>query len=149
MERTVNPRGCTSLKLRQLSRVVTRHYDSYVAATGLKNSQYSLLSHALMLGPVRPSELALRMGLQPSTLTRNLRPLVSQGLLRLGLGADARSRVVEVTAAGRAKRAEAKLAWKHAQVSLNGRLGVARTAALHELIDECMMQLGSDAAAID
>jgi DNA-binding MarR family transcriptional regulator len=149
MEPTVNPRGCTNLKLRQLSRVVTRHYDSYVAATGLKNTQYSLLSHALMLAPVRPSELALRMGLQPSTVTRNLRPLVLQGLLRLGPGDDARSRLIEVTAAGRAKRAEAKLAWKQAQLALNARLGLKRAAALHELIDECMTLLGSVATPLD
>jgi DNA-binding MarR family transcriptional regulator len=143
MEPSVNPRGCTNLKLRQLSRVVTRHYDAYIAATGLKNTQYSLLSHVVLLGPVRPSELALRMRLQPSTLTRNLRPLVSQGWLRLGTGTDARSRLVEVTSAGRAKRAEAKIAWKRAQLALNAELGLKRAAALHELIDECMARLGS------
>ena len=57
----VKPQGCTNLKLRQLSRAVTRHYDAYVAPTGLKNSQYSLLSHVVLLGPLRPSDLAARM----------------------------------------------------------------------------------------
>ena len=33
------PRGCTNLKLRQLSRRVTRHYDAIVSAAGLKNTQ--------------------------------------------------------------------------------------------------------------
>lgn len=57
MAEAVKPQGCTNLKLRELARVVTRHYDAYVAPTGLKNSQYSLLSHVVLLGPIRPGEL--------------------------------------------------------------------------------------------
>jgi DNA-binding MarR family transcriptional regulator len=132
------PRGCTNLKLRQLSRAVTRHYDAYVAATGLKNTQYSLLSHVVALGPVRPSTLAQHMRLDASTLTRNLQPLVAQGWVVQGPGDDARSRFVEVTEAGRAKRTEVHKAWKQAQLALNQRLGDARVAALHTMLDECL-----------
>jgi hypothetical protein len=63
MADAVKPQGCTNLKLRQLSRAVTRHYDAYVAPTGLKNTQYSLLSHVVLLGPLRPTDLAQRMKL--------------------------------------------------------------------------------------
>src|SRR5580693_2874767 len=114
MDESVKLRGCTNLKLRRLDRVVTRHYDAYVAATGLKNTQYSLLSHAVLLGPIRPSDLARHMGLDASTLTRNLQPLVSQGWLRMGPGDDARSRLIEATKEGHAKRGEAKREWKRA-----------------------------------
>lgn len=132
------PRGCTNLKLRQLSRAVTRHYDAYVAATGLKNTQYSLLSHVVALGPVRPSTLAQHMRLDASTLTRNLQPLIAQGWVVQGPGDDARSRLVEVTDAGRTKRAEAQKAWKQAQLALNQRLGDSRVSALHAMLDECL-----------
>lgn len=135
------PRGCTNLKLRQLSRAVTRHYDAYVAATGLKNTQYSLLSHVVALGPVRPSTLAEHMRLDASTLTRNLQPLIAQGWVVQGAGDDARSRSVEATEAGRAKRAEAQKAWKQAQLALNRRLGDRRVAALHTMLDECLALL--------
>lgn len=135
------PRGCTNLKLRQLSRAVTRHYDAYVAATGLRNTQYSLLSHVVQLGPIRPSDLAQRMRLEASTLTRNLQPLVVQGWITLGPGDDARSRLVEATEAGRAKRAEGQRAWKQAQLALNARLGEAGVAQLHALLDDCLARL--------
>ena len=135
------PRGCTNLKLRQLSRAVTRHYDAYVAPTGLKNSQYSLLSHVVLLGPLRPGELASRMKLDPSTLTRNLQPLIAAGWVEQGPGDDARSRSVQATEAGRAKRAEAQRAWKQAQLALNARLGDQRIVALHALIDDCLITL--------
>ena len=143
------PRGCTNLKLRQLSRQVTRHYDAYVARTGLKNTQYSLLSHVVLLGPIQPVELARRMKLDASTLTRNLQPLVAQGWVEVGPGADARSRLINATADGRGKRAEAQRAWKQAQLTLNQRLGEARVVQLHELIDACLADLETVKDAAD
>jgi len=133
--------GCTNLKLRQLSRAVTRHYDAYVAPLGLKNTQYSLLSHVVRLGPIRPGDLARHMRLDASTLTRNLQPLLAQGWVALGPGDDARSRLVEATESGQAKRAEAQRAWKQAQLALNARLGPAQVVALHALIDDCLARL--------
>ena len=147
MAESVKPRGCTNYKLRQLSRALTRHYDAYVAATGVRNTQYALLSHVVQLGPIRPSDLAQRMRLDASTLTRNLQPLLAQGWLRQGPGEDARSRLIEATSAGRAKRAEAQRAWKQAQLALNARVGSERVAALHALIDDCIGRLDGGGSA--
>lgn len=135
------PRGCTNFKLRQITRAVSRRYDAEVAASGLKTTQYSLLSHIVTLGPVRPSDLAAQMNLDLSTLSRNLQPLVAQGWVEVGAGADARSRQVAITEAGRVKRAEAQRLWKHAQLGLNETLGEDRVVRLHALIDECMVLL--------
>ena len=146
---SVQPRGCTNLKLRQLSRAVTRHYDAYVARTGLKNTQYSLLSHVVLLGPIQPVELARRMKLDASTLTRNLQPLLAQGWLQMGPGADGRSRTIAATEAGRLKRAEGQRAWKQAQLALNTRLGDARVARLHELLDACLDELDATKETAD
>lgn len=141
------PKGCTNLKLRQLTRLVTRHYDHYTAAAGLKTTQYSLLSHVEKLGPIRPGDLARSMQMDASTLTRNMQPLVAQGWLRIGAGEDARSRLVEITDDGRAKRVEGQRAWKLAQLALNERLGVERVAALHELLDAGIACFDDDTAA--
>jgi len=138
MKNALKPQGCTNLKLRQLTRMVTRHYDRHVSDTGLKNTQYALLSHVVGLGPIRPGDLAKRMHMDASTLTRNMQPLVAHGWLKIGAGSDERSRLVEATEAGRAKRAEGQRAWKEAQVALNERLGIERVAALHELLDACI-----------
>ena len=75
----LKPQGCTNFKLRQLMRRVTQHYDAEVGKTGLKGTQYSLLSHVFKLGPLRPGELARAMKVDASTLTRNLKPLISAG----------------------------------------------------------------------
>ena len=140
-----SPRGCSSQKVRRLSRRISSHFDHVVAATGLKTTQYSLLNYAVALGPVRPGELARAMGLDASTLTRNLRPLIDAGWLEVGPGDDERSRTVRVTPAGVAKRLEAKRAWKRAQLSFNERLGTEKVAQLHALVDECSAALDATA----
>src|SRR3954465_2585775 len=80
MDPAVKPQGCTNLKLRQLMRRVAQLYDAEVGKTGLRGTQYSLLSYVLKLGPIRPGDLARHMKIGPSTLTRNLRPLINAGL---------------------------------------------------------------------
>lgn len=149
MNQTVKLRGCTNLKLRQLSRVVTRHYDAFMATSGLKNTQYALLSHVAQFGPIRPCDLAQRLRMDTSTLSRNLQCLIAQGWVRLGPGDDARSRIVEATDAGRAKRAQAQQAWKQAQLAINARLGAKRVAQLHALVDECVHRLGDAESTIE
>ena len=132
------PQGCTNFKLRQLMRRVANHYDAEMAKCGLKTTQYSLLSHVLKLGPIRPGDLASEMKMDASTLTRNLRPLVDAGWVTLKPGTDARSRLVHITDAGRDKRAEAKRHWKAAQLALNETLGAERVLALHALVDDSL-----------
>ncbi|WP_374676358.1 MarR family winged helix-turn-helix transcriptional regulator [Ideonella sp.] len=144
MDRTVKPQGCTNLKLRQLMRRVAQHYDAEVGKTGLKGTQYSLLSYVLKLGPVRPVDLAHAARLDASTLTRNLRPLVDAGWVELGAGPDARSRLVAITPAGVHKRAEAQRHWRVAQESLNRQWGADRVQALHAMLDDCLALLEGD-----
>ena len=142
VDTAVKPQGCTNLKLRQLMRRVAQLYDAEVGKTGLRGTQYSLLSFVVKLGPVRPVDLARAMKVDASTLTRNLRPLLDAGLLEQQAGPDARSRFVVATAAGREKRTEAQRRWRVAQESLNQRLGARRVVALHALLDECQDLLG-------
>jgi DNA-binding MarR family transcriptional regulator len=136
--KVTSPQGCTNFKLRQLTRLVSQHCEPHFAAAGLKTTQYSLLSHIDHLGPIAPGELARRMDLDASTLTRNLQPLIAGGWVEMGPGEDARSRLVQVTPAGRAKRQATKADWKRAQLSLNETLGDERVLRLHALLDECL-----------
>lgn len=143
------PRGCTSLKLRQLTRRVSQHYDRIVGAAGLKTTQYSLLSCVTRLGPIRPGDIAETMEMDASTLTRNLQPLIAGGWIEVGPGPDGRSRFVSATPAGRDKHAEAQRQWKRAQLSLNARLGEERVAALHALLDGCLATINETEEPID
>ena len=143
------PTGCTNFRLRQLTRRVSQHFDRIVGAVGLKTTQYSLLTHIERLGPLRPGELARAMSMDASTLTRNLKPLLAQGWAELGPGTDGRSRVVRATPEGRAKRAEASRQWKRAQLEINERLGTARVAHLHDVLEECLALIDIPPGATD
>jgi DNA-binding MarR family transcriptional regulator len=147
MDAIAKPQGCTNFRLRRLLRQVARHYDTEVTKSGLKTTQYSLLSHVLHLGPLRPSDLAQAMNIDASTLTRNLKPLVAAGWLTQGEGPDARSRLIAITEAGRKKRSEAQRHWRTAQEKLNTLLGIERVIALHALIDESIALLQPAGAA--
>ena len=143
------PQGCTNAKLRQFMRRVAQHYDTELSQAGLKTTQYSLLSHVEKLGPIRPVDLAASMKMEASTLTRNLKPLVDAGWVTVTAGADARSRLVTLTDAGRTKRAEAKRQWRKAQDGINDLLGMGNVAALHALIDQSMDKLSGLGAEVD
>lgn len=141
MVSNTKPQGCTNLKLRQLGRMVTRLYDRHLAIVGLKNTQYALLSHVVKLGPIRPGELARRMQMDASTLTRNLQPMAAQGWLTISEGEDARSRLVKATPRGQDKRAQGQRAWKEAQSELNRLLSIEQVMALHALLDASIATL--------
>jgi DNA-binding MarR family transcriptional regulator len=132
------PQGCTNLKLRQLTRRVTQHYDAELAKIGLKTTQYSLLSHVVKLGPLRAVDLACVMRMSTSTLSRNLQPLIASGWVEVNAGDDARSRLISASEAGQAKRTEAQRKWRVAQEGINATLGLERVLALHALIDESL-----------
>ncbi len=147
------PRGCTNFLLHQLVRRLDQFYDAELAKAGLKTTQYSLLSHVVRLGPVRPGALARAMKVQPSTLTRNLRPLVLAGFVEQGEGSDARSRSVQATASGREKHRQAQIHWKLVQQRLNRLLGPEQVLALHQQLALAMDAVaeapnGSDAIGV-
>lgn len=135
------PQGCTSLRLRKISRLVSQRYDQALAALGLKSTQYSLLSHIVALEPVRPADLAQAMAMEPSTLTRNLKPLLEAGWVELRPGDDGRSRQVRSTAAGRELRQAARRLWRQAQDDLTATLGAPRVRQLHRLLDDSLLLL--------
>ncbi len=130
-------------------RRVAQHYDAEVGKTGLKGTQYSLLSYVFKLGPLRPGDLARAMKVDASTLTRNLKPLVAAGWLTLEAGSDGRSRLVGITDSGREKRVEAQRRWRVAQEGINQMLGVEQVLALHALIDESLERLSPLSGADD
>lgn len=127
---------CAYTKLRRLTRCVTHHFDGELAKAGLKTTQLGLLSEILRLQPVRPGARARALGIDPSTLTRNLKPLLVADWVELGPGPDARTRTIRITDSGRAKRTQAQRRMLAAQRSMDKKLGAKRIAELKALMDE-------------
>jgi DNA-binding MarR family transcriptional regulator len=142
--------GCTCFKLRSLARRVTQHYDRVLAPSGLKVTQYSLIASARRREAATPptvTELAQKLFTDRTTLTRNLRPLVDAGLIRIGSGTDERSKAVIVTPKGEEAYQAARPFWKTAQTRMHELAGDPELAALHELIDTLLPRFDEPGAA--
>jgi DNA-binding MarR family transcriptional regulator len=129
-------RGCTCFKLRRLSRRVTAVYDRALSAAGMRVTQYSLLGHLRGLSGVPISELAEMLDMDRTTLTRNLKPLVEAGWVKVrSSGEDARVRLVQLTSAGEERWKAARAYWRQAQDEVNTTIGVDGLAAMHQMLD--------------
>lgn len=107
---------CAHFQLKRSVRSVTQHFDAALSASGLRVTQFNLLVASSLMGPAPLTELADALALERTTLTRNLKPLERDGLLKTRSDtADARIRLIEVTPAGEATIARAYPAWQQAQ----------------------------------
>jgi DNA-binding MarR family transcriptional regulator len=126
---------CTCFRLRRAARQVSQIYDHELAAAGVSLNEYSILRHAERGGPRLLGELADSLGMERTTLTRNLKPLLEAGWLKETRGEDARQRLISVTASGRERIANAKPHWLRAQRRIEASYGTARTDRLRMDLD--------------
>lgn len=121
---------CMCFNLRKTARSVTQLYDDALRPTGLRGTQFSLLSVTNFLGTATINQIADVMVMDRTTLTRNLKPLESQGYLRIHPGKDRRQREVTLLAAGRKVLGKAMPLWEGAQIHIIHSLGKDRTNRL-------------------
>lgn len=121
---------CTSFNLRKAARAVTQFYDEALKGTGLKSTQFSLLTMAATVGGTTISQLADEMAMDRTTLTRNLKPLADAGFIRIESGEDKRVRRVTVTTDGEHALLRAMPLWRRAQTRMIDRLGDEEWATL-------------------
>lgn len=139
----LSPAECTCFRLRGAARRITQIYAKHLAPTGLKISQFSLLGFVTARGPVSIGRLAELLVTDRTTLTRNLRPLLTSGLIERAASGDKRRRELVATAAGRALFKRALPLWADAEKEVRAVLGSKLTADLHGAIDRSMERLAS------
>lgn len=135
------PKGCTCFRLRRTARRMTQIYDNHLAPSGLTLTQFSLLANVVRRDPPTMQELARAMGMDRTTVTRNLKPLLSRGLLAIVPGNDRRIKCVAITESGREMWREARILWCAAQNEIEVRLGEQEVAELHRQLDDSFARL--------
>jgi|RhiMetdeSRZDD1v2_1073273.scaffolds.fasta_scaffold469715_2 DNA-binding MarR family transcriptional regulator len=125
---------CVCGNLRMAARLVTQRYDDALRPAGLRIMQFTLLARLHAVDRVTMTELAEQASLDRTTLTRNLKPLIERGYVRVVAGKDQRERLVTVTDSGRAALREALPLWEQAQTSMTDGLGQEATSALLSLL---------------
>lgn len=126
---------CHCTTLRRAAAVSTEHYDAALAPVGIKVTMFRLLRRIEEADGVSISGLAARVGLDRSTLGRNLRVLEKQGLIRTALGEDHRSRRILLTHEGRTTLNAAVPLWQAAQDEFARLIGPDALALLAQLAD--------------
>lgn len=91
---------CACFNLRKVARLVTQVFDRHLAEHGLKSTQFTLLVATALGRSTSVTRLAQALVMDRTTVTRNLRPLEKDGLVRIGLGSNMRTRSVTLTAKG-------------------------------------------------
>ena len=120
---------CVCARLRHASRTLTAYYSRMLSPAGVTAGQYSLLSHLARLNAASTSGLAEDMRLDRSTLTRNLKPLFTAGLVEDTAVKGSRDRRLSLTQAGKDTLVHAEILWKRAQRGLKDQLGEKRLKA--------------------
>lgn len=128
---TLSP--CTCFHLRRAARRVSQLYDQHLAAAGLSLNEYSILRRARQTRPL--GELAEALGMDRTTLTRNLKPLTTAGLLQMVAGEDGRQRRVQLTPSGKQRLQQARPLWRKAQNEIEARCGASTVHALNQQLD--------------
>ena len=106
---------CVGFTLRKAARAVTQYYDRALRAHRLRVTQLPILVAASQHGSIPLGKLAPTLGMDRTTLLRNVRPLARRRLVEVSPEADSRRTEIRATAAGRALLARVYPDWKKAQ----------------------------------
>ena len=123
-------RECTANNLRRASRQISALFDDAMSDSGVRGTQFSLLTALALRGEMPLTRLADALSLDRTTLTRNLGPLEREGLVASLPSADGRVRTVALTQRGQEALERALPKWEGAQRRVVGALGERRWKAL-------------------
>jgi DNA-binding MarR family transcriptional regulator len=130
-----DPKDCNCLSLRKATRHVTQFYDRFLVPTGLRSTQFSILTKLQRMGPTSINALAEAMVMDRTTLGRNIQPLEREGLIAVRQGrADRRSKELHVTDKGAERLVNATDAWAEAQSRFEAVFGGGRSSDLRALL---------------
>jgi DNA-binding MarR family transcriptional regulator len=136
---------CACTSFRKAARAVTQLFDEALQPSGLRSTQLILLLEIIVSEPATVPRLARKLVMDPSTVTRNLQPLVKRGLLALVAGD--RHQTFRLTPLGRQTLQRAVPLWERTQNAFVDRIGVQRwQTMLRDLSDAVSAARGSSAA---
>jgi len=128
---------CNCLAVRQAARYLTQFYDQYLASSGLRTTQFSILAKLMGYGALSINALAKELVMDRTTLGRNMLPLEREGLIEIVPGTtDRRTKELRLTKAGQERLRAAAPGWTEAQEKFEASFGRKRSAELRGLLDQ-------------
>lgn len=127
--------ACLALRVRRMSRIITRVYDDALRPLGITASQFTLLTQLAQRDGITASEIGGDLDIEKSTLSRNLKRLLALGHLIMDPPAGRRGRGLHLTPKGVEVIRKAYPVWDQAQRRALGVMGSDSRAKLDDLLD--------------
>jgi len=127
---------CLATRVRQLSRIITRVYDDAMRPLGITASQYTLLAQLASRDGITAVEIGFDLDIEKSTLSRNLKRLLSLGHIVMDPPAGRRGRGLHLTPKGMAVLKDAYPIWQQSQARANSVMGAECRPTLDRLLDQ-------------
>jgi DNA-binding MarR family transcriptional regulator len=112
--RRTNDPPCALAATRRTARLMTQFYDACLSEAGIEAAQFALLMTLDATEGTGQAALAQMLGMDKTTLSRNLKLLRDKDWVESAPGKDARRRSISLTIEGRARLREARPAWRKA-----------------------------------
>jgi DNA-binding MarR family transcriptional regulator len=125
---------CVCSQVRRLARKLSSLYDALLSPEDVTITQYSLLANIARAGQLSHMLLAEKVGMERTTLTRNLRPLTKAKWVAAAPGKDRRQHLLQLTAAGRRKLVRTLPLWEQAQRRFLSEIGSETMQELRALL---------------
>jgi DNA-binding MarR family transcriptional regulator len=122
--------NCVCFNLRWVARAVTQFYDSEMRRHGIRPTQGTILLALNSKENWSMAELSDWLGVERTTLVRNLRPLQRDGFVQAVGGGHGNRVELAITAKGRKQIEKLTPAWKSAQSAAVKTLGKERWSAI-------------------
>ncbi len=139
---TLTVSECTCFNLRKATRTVTQLFDEVMQPTGLRATQFTLLAAISSFESVAISQRSQALVMDRTTLTRNLKPLESQQLVKIVPGEDRRTRNLTLTNKGKKTFKKAMPYWTQAQSEVIERLTPRRWKELMKNLNSTIKIIG-------
>ena len=133
--------NCVCFNLRWVTRAVTQFYAVEMRRHGIRPTQGSILAALLGRDSWNMAELSDWLGMERTTLVRNLRPLQRDGFVNVGGGGRGNLVELSITAKGRKQVEKLAPAWKSAQSAVVKTLGEKRWSAILSDLESAALAL--------
>src|SRR4051812_35267049 len=133
--------NCVCFNLRRVTRMVTQFYDAQMRRYGIRPTQGSILSVLMAKDGWNMAELSDWLGMERTTLVRNLRPLQRDGLVQAVGGGRGNRVELAITGKGRKQIEKLAPAWKSAQNAAVKTLGEKRWSAVLSDLESAALAL--------
>ncbi len=135
---------CLAVRVRMLNRTITAIYDDVLRPLGLTAGQLNILVLIAKRGPISPGEVARRLNMEKSTVSRNIERMRKNGWSTVTAAESGRKKQLTLTRQGKTLLQNSVPAWEEAQTRTRAVLGRRGAGSIHSVGNALWSRIGRD-----